>query len=81
MAQPLKLEDLGIEGNRRPIDVAATERLILPFTQGNSPLVVSPGGAVAAENSQEFRNANRSGEGDFFSRIGKNFRSFQSHAG
>ncbi len=77
MAQPLKLEDLGIDGHRRTVDVTATERLILPFTRGESTsLVVGPGGAVAADTTPEAKEAAERGDADFFSRIGRNFRSF-----
>jgi hypothetical protein len=78
MATPLNLGALGIDGARKPIDVKATEGLILPFTRGESPLIVGPGGAVAAESTPEAKALIRANpaDADFYSSIGRPFRSF-----
>lgn len=74
-AVELDLSDFGLDGNRKPIDVAATTRAIEPFSQGKANMVISPVGQVGNTQSKEYRELPKDVQ-DNMTQLGTEVRSY-----
>lgn len=75
--QPVELDlaAFGLEGNRKPIDAAATTQALVPFVNDKANLVVAPTGQVSTTDSDEFRNLPKDVQ-DGMTQLGTMTRSF-----